>query len=217
MSESRCSGSFRLLNPEARALYWSGSRRMGTFFNDIHPRNIGANAKIFDPAIDPLARVCVHPRLGNGGWRRRWGWKPVGQRTVLHGGYGSGGKRVGTCGAPGERPETTEWKKFEHRPAVARVDAARKMKRLSHDPARPQSHSGPHRGGRRRLAWRTHCAGLHDPNRRAQANRFGAGVPAALQQAQGAAGVATSGVVDAATDDAIAALVSAGPSSSPDA
>ena len=47
------------------------------------------------------------------------------------------------------------------------------------------------------------------PTAELQANQFGAGTLAALQQAQGAAGVATSGVVDAATDDAIAALVSA--------
>jgi hypothetical protein len=30
---------------------------MGTFFNDIQPRNMGANGLIFDPAIDPVAKT----------------------------------------------------------------------------------------------------------------------------------------------------------------
>jgi hypothetical protein len=50
------SGSFRLLTPSSRAIYWSGSRRMGTFFNDIQPRNMGANGLVFDPAIDPFTK-----------------------------------------------------------------------------------------------------------------------------------------------------------------
>jgi hypothetical protein len=33
-----------------------GSRRLGTYFNDIRPRNIGANGIIFDPSLDPIAQ-----------------------------------------------------------------------------------------------------------------------------------------------------------------
>jgi hypothetical protein len=29
---------------------------MGTFFNDIQPRNMGANGLVFDPAIDPFTK-----------------------------------------------------------------------------------------------------------------------------------------------------------------
>jgi len=36
--------------------FFKGSYRMGTFLNDIRPRNMGVNGLIFDPAIDPLMK-----------------------------------------------------------------------------------------------------------------------------------------------------------------
>jgi hypothetical protein len=48
---------FRLLNSTSRGAYLQGSRRMGTFFNDIQPRNMGTNGLIFDPAIDPVTKA----------------------------------------------------------------------------------------------------------------------------------------------------------------
>ena len=50
-------GSFRLLNPLSRGTYIQGSMQMGTFFNDIQPRNMGANGLVFDPAIDPVTKT----------------------------------------------------------------------------------------------------------------------------------------------------------------
>ena len=47
----------RFGNEMARDAYMEGSRRMGTFWNDIQPRNMGANGLIFDPAIDPIMKV----------------------------------------------------------------------------------------------------------------------------------------------------------------
>ncbi len=41
----------------SRGAYLQGSRRMGTFFNDIQPRNMGTNGLIFDPAIDPVTKA----------------------------------------------------------------------------------------------------------------------------------------------------------------
>ena len=55
---------FRLLNSSSRCAYLQGSRRMGTFFNDIQPRNIGVNGLIFDPAIDPVTKALF---WGGGG------------------------------------------------------------------------------------------------------------------------------------------------------
>jgi len=37
-------------NPDFWRAWREGSRRMGTYLNDIRPRNMGANGKIFDPA-----------------------------------------------------------------------------------------------------------------------------------------------------------------------
>lgn len=48
---------FRLLNSASRGAYLQGSRRMGTYFNDIQPRNMGTNGLIFDPAIDPVTKA----------------------------------------------------------------------------------------------------------------------------------------------------------------
>lgn len=48
---------FRLLNSASRDAYLQCSRRMGTFFNDIQPRNMGTNGLIFDPAIDPVTKA----------------------------------------------------------------------------------------------------------------------------------------------------------------
>ena len=36
--------------------WWNGSKKMGTLLNDLRPRNIGANGKIFDPAFDPITK-----------------------------------------------------------------------------------------------------------------------------------------------------------------
>lgn len=36
-----------------------GSVRMGTIFNDIWPRNIGANSQIFDPALHPVHQAAL--------------------------------------------------------------------------------------------------------------------------------------------------------------
>jgi len=55
---------FRLLNPAARSAYLRGSLRMGTFFNDIQPRNIGMNGLIFDPAIDPVTKTLFWSGVG---------------------------------------------------------------------------------------------------------------------------------------------------------
>jgi len=59
----------RFLNPVARDAYLRGSVRMGTFFNDIQPRNMGANGIIFDPAIDPVTRRLFYGAiLGEGAY-----------------------------------------------------------------------------------------------------------------------------------------------------
>jgi hypothetical protein len=49
--------SFRLLHSLSRSMYIQGSIQMGTFFNDIQPRNMGASGIIFDPAIDPVTKT----------------------------------------------------------------------------------------------------------------------------------------------------------------
>lgn len=53
-------GGFRLGSIQAAKTYWAGSRRMGTFFNDIQPRNVGTSGIIFDPAIDPLSKGIAY-------------------------------------------------------------------------------------------------------------------------------------------------------------
>lgn len=60
------SGGFRLLNPTARNAYIEGSRRMGTWFNDIRPANMGANGLIFDPAIDPVTKTLFWTDIAGG-------------------------------------------------------------------------------------------------------------------------------------------------------
>jgi len=47
---------FRLLNPISRQAYFSGSKRLGTYLNDIQPRNMGRNGLIFDPALDSIQK-----------------------------------------------------------------------------------------------------------------------------------------------------------------
>lgn len=49
-------GSFRLLSPLSQRIYIQGSVQMGTFFNDIQPRNMGSNGVVFDPATDPVTK-----------------------------------------------------------------------------------------------------------------------------------------------------------------
>lgn len=53
-------GGFRLGSMSSAKIYWVGSKRMGTFFNDIQPRNMGTNGIIFDPAIDPVMKGMVY-------------------------------------------------------------------------------------------------------------------------------------------------------------
>jgi RHS repeat-associated protein len=50
------SGNFRMFNGLSRNTYIRGSIQMGTFFNDIQPRNMGANGLVFDPAIDSVTK-----------------------------------------------------------------------------------------------------------------------------------------------------------------
>jgi len=57
---------FRLLNPKSRQAYFEGSRRLGTYLNDIQPRNIGKNGLIFDPALDALTKAVGLGGLGAG-------------------------------------------------------------------------------------------------------------------------------------------------------
>lgn len=57
---------FRLLNPTARNAYLEGSRRMGTWFNDIRPANMGANGLVFDPAIDPVTKTVFWTGIAGG-------------------------------------------------------------------------------------------------------------------------------------------------------
>jgi hypothetical protein len=47
---------FRLFNPTSRQAYLEGSKRLGTYLNDIQPRNMGTNGIIFDPALDAVQR-----------------------------------------------------------------------------------------------------------------------------------------------------------------
>jgi hypothetical protein len=54
----------RFMNPVSRNAWWQGSQRMGTFLNDIQPRNMGANGLIFDPAIDPVTKAFGYGGLG---------------------------------------------------------------------------------------------------------------------------------------------------------
>jgi RHS repeat-associated protein len=58
-------GSLRLLDPLSRKTYVQGSLQMGwTFFNDIQPRNMGANGLVFDPAIDPVIKTLFWGGMG---------------------------------------------------------------------------------------------------------------------------------------------------------
>ncbi len=50
---------FRLLNPVSRSAYVEGSARMGDYWNDIQPRNMGVNGSVFDPAIDPFTKAVT--------------------------------------------------------------------------------------------------------------------------------------------------------------
>jgi hypothetical protein len=59
---------FRLFNSTSRQAYFEGSRRMGSFFNDIQPRNMGVNGLIFDPAIDPLTKGLFWGGAGVAAW-----------------------------------------------------------------------------------------------------------------------------------------------------
>jgi hypothetical protein len=57
---------YRLLNPVSRDAYLEGSKRMGTFFNDIRPQNMGANGLIFDPAVDPVTKTLFWTGIAGG-------------------------------------------------------------------------------------------------------------------------------------------------------
>jgi hypothetical protein len=61
---------FRLLNPTSRQAYFGGSKRLGTYLNDIQPRNMGRNGLIFDPAIDSVQKgiffIGVPTAIGTG-------------------------------------------------------------------------------------------------------------------------------------------------------
>ncbi|MGH7830847.1 MAG: hypothetical protein ACREP8_11785, partial [Candidatus Binatia bacterium] len=57
---------YRLLNPIARDAYIEGSKRMGTWFNDIRPQNMGINGRIFDPAIDPVTKTLFWTGITGG-------------------------------------------------------------------------------------------------------------------------------------------------------
>ena len=46
--------------------WYRGSLRMGTFVNDIRPRNMGANGIIFDPALDPVSKAIAAGGLSAG-------------------------------------------------------------------------------------------------------------------------------------------------------
>jgi hypothetical protein len=46
----------RFLNSTSRHAYFEGSNRLGTYFNDIQPRNMGINGLIFDPTIDSVQK-----------------------------------------------------------------------------------------------------------------------------------------------------------------
>jgi RHS repeat-associated protein len=53
-------GGSRFFNPVSREAWLEGSQRMGTYFNDIQPRNMGVNGLIFDPAIDPITKAFFY-------------------------------------------------------------------------------------------------------------------------------------------------------------
>jgi hypothetical protein len=52
-------GDFAGTRGEFWQIWWQGSRRLGTPFNDIRRRNIGANGQIFDPSLHPI-HECVY-------------------------------------------------------------------------------------------------------------------------------------------------------------
>jgi hypothetical protein len=54
----------RFFDATARQAYLEGSKRLGTYFNDIQPRNMGANGLIFDPAIDPITKSFFWGAVG---------------------------------------------------------------------------------------------------------------------------------------------------------
>jgi len=47
---------FRLLNSTSRRAYFEGSKRLGTYVNDIQPRNMGKSGLIFDPTLDSIQK-----------------------------------------------------------------------------------------------------------------------------------------------------------------
>ena len=59
---------FRLFNSTSRGAYMEGSRRIGTYFNDIQPRNMGTNGLIFDPAIDPVTKGLFWGGAAGAAW-----------------------------------------------------------------------------------------------------------------------------------------------------
>jgi hypothetical protein len=41
---------------------------MGSFLNDIQPRNMGVNGSVFDPSIDPISKALFWGVLGGVGY-----------------------------------------------------------------------------------------------------------------------------------------------------
>jgi RHS repeat-associated protein len=60
--------SLQMFDPTVMNAYVRGSLRMGTPFNDIIPRNMGINGKIFDPSIDWVTGSAFVGGTGLGIW-----------------------------------------------------------------------------------------------------------------------------------------------------
>ena len=58
--------SFRQLSPAFLRAYLRGSWRLRTPFNDIVPRNMGANGLVFDPSIDWVTQMIAGGTVSGG-------------------------------------------------------------------------------------------------------------------------------------------------------